>query len=526
MNYQKPKRMFEDSGTVDPKMSYHVELENVTNTKRQDIKTLVDLGRYFSIFAPRQSGKTTFFEDFCSDIEKDPGYVAILLSFQDYKNLNSQRFYQLIQRDLYRQLANRLNAVNCPKLDAIRAYLDSHNLTDHTCFRELFEELDQIVKFKKIVIFIDEFDGIPINELENFLTTIRELYQRYKKQTDKALYSVGLVGIRNITKLIVGGVSPFNIADQVKLPPFTLKNVRDLYAQYTEETNQPFTENAVKKVFDETAGQPWLVNRLGTILTVDIKPETADPITAEDVEKATDILLYEENSHFDNITEKAKQYKETFIDIVFNGVEYIPGDDEQSLLLTHGLIKAKGKDVRVSNPIYQKRFTRTFFRESGTIVDVSVKGYFRHDGLLNMEAILSDFEEYIIQIGVSAFYQSQKPYEKTGQFLLTAWLYQFVEGRKGELRYEAPTGLGRMDILLIYKSHKYIIETKINRSSLDKTVEKAIDQLCGKYLLTEQVDEGYVVIFDLKTKVGEFCSPQRHTVDGKEILSFNIGIGK
>ena len=79
---------------------------------------------------------------------------------------------------------------------------------------------------------------------------------------------------------------------------------------------------------------------------------------------------------------------------------------------------------------------------------------------------------------------------------------------------------------MIYHSHKYIIETKINRSSLDKTIEKAIDQLCGKYLLTEQVDEGYVVIFDLKTKVGELCSPQRHTVDGKEILSFNIGIGR
>ncbi|MCD4805718.1 MAG: AAA-like domain-containing protein [Desulfobacterales bacterium] len=159
--------------------------------------------------------------------------------------------------------------------------------------------------------------------MENFLTTLRELYQRYKKQTAKALYSVGLIGIRNITRLIVGGVSPFNIADQIKLPPFTLKNVRDLYAQYTEETNQPFTEKAVKKVFNKTAGQPWLVNRLGTILTVDIKPETTDPITEEDVEKAIDILLYEENSHFDNITEKAKQYKETFINIVFNGVESV-----------------------------------------------------------------------------------------------------------------------------------------------------------------------------------------------------------
>jgi len=132
--------------------------------------------------------------------------------------------------------------------------------SDHTSFSELFEELNQIVKFKKIVIFIDEFDGIPQNELENFLTTLRELYQKYKKCTDKGLYSVGLVGIRNITKLIVGGVSPFNIADQVGLPPFTQKNIRDLYAQYTEKTNQPFTDEAMKKVHEETAGQPWLVN--------------------------------------------------------------------------------------------------------------------------------------------------------------------------------------------------------------------------------------------------------------------------
>ena len=63
MNYKKSKRMFEDAGVVDPKMSYHIELKNVTNTKSQDIKTLVYLGRYFSIFAPRQSGKTTFYPE-------------------------------------------------------------------------------------------------------------------------------------------------------------------------------------------------------------------------------------------------------------------------------------------------------------------------------------------------------------------------------------------------------------------------------------------------------------------------------
>ena len=78
-----------------------------------------------------------------------------------------------------------------------------------------------------------------------------------------------------------------------------------------------------------------------------------------------------------------------------------------------------------------------------------------------------------------------------------------MEQGKGELSFEVSTGLGRIDILLTYQGRKYIVETKINRSNLERTAEKAIDQLCGKYLLTERANEGYVVIFDPKTTVGE-----------------------
>ena len=35
-----------------------------------------------------------------------------------------------------------------------------------------------------------------------------------------------------------------------------------------------------------------------------------------------------------------------------------------------------------------------------------------------------------------------------------------------------------------------------------------------------------MVVFDLKTMVGELCTPQKHQAEGKEILSFNIGIGR
>ncbi len=69
--YQKPIRFFEKSGDVNPESSYYVALENVVNSDTLDIKTMVDYGRYFSIFAPRQSGKTTFFKRLCHELHKD-----------------------------------------------------------------------------------------------------------------------------------------------------------------------------------------------------------------------------------------------------------------------------------------------------------------------------------------------------------------------------------------------------------------------------------------------------------------------
>ena len=527
MIYQKPKRTFEKSGTVNPEVSYYVPLENVVNTDNQDMKTMVDLGRYFSIFAPRQSGKTTFLEEFCSKLHQDTTYIAIILCFQDYSNLDITSFYSEIEQELYEQLADRLRDIHCEKAETVNRFLESHHLTDHISFRRLFEQLNRIIEFKKIVIFIDEFDGIPVDELENFLTSLRKLYLKYKKVKQKALYSIGLVGIRDITKLIVGGVSPFNIADQVDLPSFSVKNVRDLYAQYTAETNQPFTEKAVGKVYEETAGQTWLVNRLGTILTVNIKPNTTDPIDEQDVERAIQMLLKERNDHFNNLYEKAKLYKETFVEIVFDNVEYDPDNEDQSWLEQYGLIKNKGGNAVAANNIYKTRYVKTFFKEARAYDDLSLKTYELTGNRLDMTRILLNFGRYISQIGVKAFYAEEKPYEKTGQFLLTAWLYQFVKGGEGDVRDEVLSGLGRMDIMLTYKGKKYIIETKVNRNDdISGIIEEGILQLSEKYLATEDVSEGYLVVFDTKSPVGAVCEPQIHKVGDKQVTSFNIAIGK
>ncbi|MCP5003839.1 MAG: hypothetical protein GY941_07795 [Planctomycetes bacterium] len=525
LQFTQSERKFENSAYVNPQESYYVPLENVRNSLGQDMKTMVDMGRYFSIFAPRQSGKTTFFKMFCEDLEEDDTYIAILLSFQELPGHTSESFYSYIQKSLYPQLINRLNTVKYAYCDKLEKFLNKHELKDNVSFGELFQKLKDIIKSKKIVIFIDEFDGIPDAELESFLNTLRELYQSHKGVKEKALYSVGLVGIRNVTQLVVGGVSPFNIAEKVRLPSFTIQNVRDLYAQYTMETNQPFSEKAISRIYEETSGQPWLVNRLGSILTIDVKHMTSEPITEEDVEKAITILLEEHNNHFENLVEKAKKYKETCIEIVFNGTKYKPDDEKQSLLETHGLITNNKGHAVVFNDIYKKRFLNMFFDEVTEAVDTTTEKYYIEGRILNMEAILSDFENYITAIGVSAFYENGKPREKTGQFLLTAWLYQFVKTENDSLRFESTSGLGRIDIMLIHNNRKFIIETKMNRGKLDTTIEDAKKQVISKYMKTERVNEGYIVIFDTKTQVGDSCPPQKLVVDKKEVMVFCIGIG-
>jgi hypothetical protein len=72
----------------------------------------------------------------------------------------------------------------------------------------------------------------------------------------------------------------------------------------------------------------------------------------------------------------------------------------------------------------------------------------------------------------------------------------------------------------------YIIETKVNRQNLTRTLNQGMEQLAGKYLASEYCPEGYLVIYDTKTPIGEGCEPQYHQVGEKKITSFIIGIAK
>jgi len=121
-------------------------------------------------------------------------------------------------------------------------------------------------------------------------------------------------------------ISAGMVDNEVNLTMFSLNNVKNLYDKYAQETNQPLINEAVQQIYEQTCVQPLLVNRLGAILTVNIKPNTTDIILPQDVDIAINRLLKEDNDHigidFSAIISylfhlKYSKYSENFVNIDF-----------------------------------------------------------------------------------------------------------------------------------------------------------------------------------------------------------------
>ncbi|MFQ6040309.1 MAG: hypothetical protein ACE5PV_05590 [Candidatus Poribacteria bacterium] len=89
----------------------------------------------------------------------------------------------------------------------------------------------------------------------------------------------------------------------------------------------------------------------------------------------------------------------------------------------------------------------------------------------------------------------------------------------GHLYPEVPTGRGRMDIILLYRDEKHIVETKL---WLGEKRYQAGKQQLAAYLEKEGVQRGYYIVFDYRQN----SQPQyeREMLAGKEIVSYCIPI--
>ena len=100
-----------------------------------------------------------------------------------------------------------------------------------------FRNFSKFLDDQRVILIIDEFDGIPREAIKGFLHSLRRIY--VSNAVSRCPHSVGIVGVKSITQLNYDRtISPFNIQDEFNLPNFTLEQVQELLGQYTDEVGQ------------------------------------------------------------------------------------------------------------------------------------------------------------------------------------------------------------------------------------------------------------------------------------------------
>ena len=239
---------------------------------------------------------------------------------------------------------------------ALTQFLESTQLTDAFSMVTFFERLGNLLGKQRVVLLIDEFDGIPQSLVSDFRYTLRHIYL-----SDMFLcpHSVGIVGVKSIMQLDYDrSISPFNIQDELHLPNFTLEQVGELFGQYTQEVGQAFVPEVVKSIHTQTAGQPFLVNRTAQILTEELDIPKTNTITMAHFVKAYEQLLGEDNTNLTHLVtniRRDRRFETLIMDIMSyaEGVRFNPRDPLISELATYGVI-VKGTDGKceIINPIY------------------------------------------------------------------------------------------------------------------------------------------------------------------------------
>ena len=190
-------KWFETQGPVNAEDNYVV----ARTDELADYIKRVKRGRYVVLFAPRQTGKTTFFKAALAALEaaEEGAYLPIHLNFEGYKNLASPEFYGELYEDIREEIGGVFRRRGKVLSDALTQLLESTTLTSPTSMRRFFSRLGELLTPHRFVVIIDEFDGIPQGVLSDFLHTLRHIY--LLGRTRRCPYSVGIVGVKSITQL-------------------------------------------------------------------------------------------------------------------------------------------------------------------------------------------------------------------------------------------------------------------------------------------------------------------------------------
>ncbi len=508
------ERFFNTSGPV--VAADHYSIPPLQRLDLDEVLRLIRAKRYFVLHAPRQTGKTSALLALRDLLNEGGEYRCVYANVETGQTARGDVAGGMTAILAELRIRARITLPGSGLEDLARGALEDAGA--HSALRETLVRWSTADP-KPLVLFLDEIDALVGDTL---ISVLRQLRAGYDMRPAAFPQSVILCGIRDVRDYrihsesageIIAGGSAFNIkAKSLRLGDFDEADVGSLLAQHTGETGQEFTEGAVAAVWNQSQGQPWLVNALAYQACFENKAarDRSRTIDEEEIMEAREELILGRQTHLHQLADKLREERvRRVIEPVLSGGAGSGADkaspDDVEYVRDLGLLARRGT-ARIANPIYREVIPRELMYARDSEILQETEWYVKPDGDLDVEGLLAAFQRFFREH--SEHWLERFQYKEAGpQLLLQAFLQRVVNGG-GRIEREYALGSRRTDLLIVWPpgrfagaaepgvpARRYVVECKILHHSLEATVREGLEQTLD-YMDRCGGESGHLVVFD------------------------------
>ncbi|MCI0471376.1 MAG: AAA-like domain-containing protein [Candidatus Aminicenantes bacterium] len=525
-------RRFYSYGSVNIKLHYYAPREELLEKTYNNLvgENPAEGGHYFTVWAPRQTGKTWIMQQILFRLKKDPRFYVLKLNLEILKD-------QKKVSDIIKIIAKYIGEGLGKKFKGI----DNVNK-----FQEIFKK---DVLDKPLILILDEFDALAEEGINAIVSAFRNIYFQRTDEVDiptekktYLLHGAALIGVRSVLGIENQKGSPFNVQRSLHIPNLTYPEVDGMFKWYEKESGQQVEEAVVRELYEETRGQPGLTCWFGELLTETYNHDPKKPITMDNFREAygaaTHILP---NNNILNLISKVNKppYDEMVMEFFKTSekVEFKFNQKDINYLYMNGVIAEEKTDtneyyLKFSCPFVQKSlfdyFSNQIFSYLGQLIHpLDAMKDAVDEETLNIPNIIKRYQAYLKK-NYEVFFKDVprrktdlKIYEAVYHFNLYRYLYDLLRARGVEVVPQFPTGNGKIDLILKYREKIYALELKsfTDMYRFERGIEQAAEY--GRQLGLKEIV--FLVFVELSQ---EEAKPLEQTVDrgGIKVITLPVAI--
>jgi len=456
---------------------------------------------YWVLHAPRQTGKTTFLLSWMREINATGTHAACYVTVETCQRVTDTN--------------EAMKTISASILWSAKQFgfpePEPQNKDSEWVLTNTLSRFSELVAPKPLVILFDEVDVMEGDVMIRFLRTLRGGFMT--RGAGIFPVSIVLVGMRDLKDYITAskdGVtpnpgSPFNIKeDSAILKNFSKENIVQLFAQRTAETGQQITSEALDYVYEQSKGQPWIVNSLYKRATMRIlDEESRETVTVEHIREAREQMIQARETHLDALAYRLDNPDvRNVMQSLISGVPDLRLAESEGFRLCQdlGLVSIERGTLQVANPIYREVLARQMTYGPQLAIFYPEWQWQLPDGNLDMDRLLKEFQKFWRR-NADVWEQKSDYTEAFPHLLLMAFLQRILNGG-GHIEREYAAGRGRMDLAVEYNGKWFIIEIKLihDYETPQSVEEEGLEQIKSYRDTIDAKAPSYLVVFDRRSK--------------------------